>query len=215
MKKFLKNSIPGALLGVWMALHLWICGYYLLSAMTLQDRAVITNWVDLANNLAPNAVALGIGLSFLLVFCVILLSFGWFGIEKKYRFDPFKFTGNTIKWALRVLLKPAPIVIIIITIAVLILFEIECNYLFVIAAWVVLPFGIFNESVVKSERAEKWWLPKWPGIGAIKSLMLLILIGWFFDFPVMVFKHIYPRLIASIGYVLNITGVIYGIFLFL
>lgn len=189
---FARQTLPGALLGVWLVIHCCVVMSYILKTIAAGNTGYIMSWQEFIRVLFlnPNDIIKFAIYSAIIVLTGMLLSAGWFHVDKKYKYDPDNKSQNCIKWTLKVVSKPPYLIILFL----LLILAITGNYInnfvlgFVIISFLVFlllqPFSILKESVLSSETGKGWWQPAWPGLWPVVmfiSIQILhLVIGYAF-----------------------------------
>jgi hypothetical protein len=185
MSKLLRDTVPGLILGGWVVINLWVLALYIASAFFLQNKEQMTkqNFVYVVNKVYPNGLMRLTGLSLLAVIVGIMLSYGWFRFDERYKCDPNNQSQDSVKWTIKVLSKPLTLTILFLPLASTIIGFISNNDAFLLAVisvicifYVALPLSILRKSVWGSDTGREWWIPAWPGLFPFVVLLLLIFI---------------------------------------
>lgn len=200
MKNIFKDSIPGAILGLWSVLQLWLVWVLVSSSISLQYGKDVTIKKSLywglsyiLKNYSFEASELTLGI----IIGGMALSAIWFFIDRKYQTDPYLISANSIKWSLRVISKPVTVLSFLTPLAVTAYAYIISNDWLLLAstlisflAILILPFSVLRDSVLRSESGDNWWVPEWPGLWPVVSLVLIVLSSILFDIIIFIFNSI-------------------------
>lgn len=184
----------GLLLGAWLVANVTIYRLLVKSGWPSGSDAPDQIRVDVFEWVSPVLRIAIIGLLFLVPAALVPI---WRFVERSMGVDQVT-VAAACRWCIQALTRPVSIAIVAGVVVLLFLPALHDTLWFIaipaIVFLVLLPLGIFDTRVAASAAGGDWWRLRWPGLGPLLALLMLLVLWMVVELAVAAFVSYVPSL---------------------